>query len=361
MITRRRFLTGAVVASLAGAPRRTWAQARGAPPQPRAIDVHAHFYPERFLKSLADEGGPADAKIEYVGPGRPVLVRGASRLELDATYWDLDLRLRRMNAQGVTIHALSLTTPMVHWASPDRGVTLARQVNDAMVEAHTAFPARFVGLATLPLQDVALAMQELDRVAGLKAMRGVYLPTHVAGRELSDPALFPIYERCEALDLPVLLHPTSVIGADRLARANDLSNLLGTPFDGTVAAANLVFGGVLDRCPKLNVVLPHAGGALPYLWGRLQHAQEVRPELRATAQKPFREYLRRFYYDTLGHAPETVRFLVGLVGTDRVLMGSDYCFDLGYEKPRDIVTKLGLKPADQDRIFSGNAARLFKL
>jgi aminocarboxymuconate-semialdehyde decarboxylase len=323
--------------------------------------VHAHFYPERFLKSLADEGGPADARIEYLGPGRPVLIRGASRLELDATYWDLEQRVRRMTAQGVTVHALSLTTPMVHWAPPERGAQLARLVNEAMAEAHAAFPTRFVGLAALPVQDPALAMQELDRAAGLKAMRGIYLPTHVGARELSDPAFFPIYERCEALDLPVLLHPTSVIGADRLGRANDLGNLLGTPFDGTVASASLVFGGVLDRYPKLNVVLPHAGGALPYLWGRLQHAQEVRPEMRNAAQKPFREYLRRFHYDTLGHAPETVRFLVGLVGPDRVLMGSDYCFDLGYEKPRDIVTKLGLKPADQDKVFSGNAARLFKL
>src|SRR5438034_1050663 len=340
-VSRRAFLglasLGTSILSLAGA--RTAAAQRKTTPA-AAIDVHAHFFPEKFLKSLAEEGGPPDLQVEFSASGVPTLVRGTVRLALDVTYWDLDKRLERMNGQNVTMHALSLTVPMVHWAPPERGAQLAQLVNDAMAEAHTAFPDRFVGCATLPVQDPALALKELERVAGGRAIRGVYLPTNVGGRELSDPALFPVYKRCQALNLPVLLHPVTVIGAERL-RSYYLSNLLGNPFDTAVAAASLILGGVLDRYPRLNVVLPHAGGALPYLWGRLQHGQTVREEVKDAAQRAFGQYLRRFHYDTIVHSPELLRFLVGLVGADRVVLGSDYCFDMGYERPRDVVMKTG--------------------
>jgi aminocarboxymuconate-semialdehyde decarboxylase len=266
-----------------------------------------------------------------------------------------------MDAQGVTVHALSLSLPMVHWAPPERGARLARLVNDAMSVAHLAWPDRFVGCATLPLQDPALALQELDRAAGLRGIRGVYLPTSLEGRELSDPALSPIYARCEALQLPVLLHPVTVIGAERL-QPYYLRNLLGNPFDTAVAAAQLVFGGVLDRCPSLDVVLPHGGGALPYLAGRLGHGQSVRPEAKDAARRPFREYLRRFHYDTVTHSAEALRFLVDLVGADRVMLGSDYCFDMGYARPVDAVTRHAkLNRADQRRILGATAARLLRL
>lgn len=327
----------------------------------RGIDVHAHYYPQAFLKAVAEAGGPPYFRVDLSNPNAPTVRFGALLLTLDPTYWDLDRRIERMNSQGVQVHALSLTTPMVHWASPELGVKLARIVNDSMAEANASHPDRFVGCAVLPLQDPALAVAELKRVEGIKAIRGVYLPTNVAPRELSDPAFFPVYERCEGLNLPVLLHPIGVVGAERLGAHFYLNNLLGNPFDSTIAAAHLVFGGVMDRFPKLNVVLPHAGGALPYLWGRLEHGQGVRIETRGKAKLPFREYLRRFHYDTIGHAPELLQFLVAQVGADRVMLGSDYCFDMGYERPRDIVMKIDLPAAQKDLIFGGNAARLLRL
>jgi aminocarboxymuconate-semialdehyde decarboxylase len=329
---------------------------------PLGVDVHAHFFPEAFLELVATDGEAAGGHVDRSNAKGPSLrVAGAQTPPLHPTYWDLDLRVRAMDRAGVEVHALSLTTPMVYWADAPLGRRLAVAVNDAMAAAHTAYPGRFVGCATLPMQDPAAALAELDRAARLPGIRAVYLGTNVNGRELSDPAFGPVFARCEALRLPVLLHPLNVIGADRL-RAFYLGNLLGNPFDTAVAAAHLVFGGVLDRCPKLQVCLPHGGGALPYLAGRLRRGQRVRPEVRHAARRRFESYLRRFTYDTITHSAPALRFLVDTVGADRVALGSDYCFDMGYERPRDIVTNgLNLSRADQARILRDTGRRLLRL
>ncbi len=330
--------------------------------EPLAVDVHAHFYPESFLKVIEEHGAPFGARIDRSDPKGPAVVVGdAAGPPLAATYWDADRRVRAMDRAGVAVHALSLTVPMVYWARGDVARRAAEAVNDAMTAAHAAYPERFVGCATLPMQEPALALAELRRVAGLKGIHAVYLGTNVNGRELSDPAFMPIFAECAARRLPVLLHPISVVGAERL-QPFYLSNLLGNPFDTAIAAAHLVFGGVLDSLPGLQVCLPHAGGALPYLVGRLRHGQRVRPEARHRARRPFTAYLRRFTYDTISHSPEALRYLVDLVGADRVMLGSDFCFDMGYARPRDIVTRqLRLSAADRARILSGNAARLLRL
>ncbi|OGL16305.1 MAG: aminocarboxymuconate-semialdehyde decarboxylase [Candidatus Rokubacteria bacterium RIFCSPLOWO2_12_FULL_71_22] len=329
---------------------------------PLAIDIHAHFFPEGFLRVVESDGAAFGGTVDRSNPKGPVLAAGGARTPpLDPTYYDLDRRVRAMDRAGVGLHALSLTAPMVYWADGEVGGRLARATNDAMVEAHTAYPDRFVGCATLPLQDPARALAELERVATLPGIRAIYLGTNIAGRDLSDPAFAPVFARCEALRLPVLLHPLNTVGGGRLAPYY-LSNLLGNPFDTAIAAAHLIFGGVLDRHPRLPVLLPHAGGALPYLAGRLQRGQKVRPEAQGRARRPVTAYLKRFTYDTISHSPDALRWLVGSVGVERVMLGSDFCFDMGYERPRDIVTRqLGLKAAAQAKILRGNAARLLRL
>jgi aminocarboxymuconate-semialdehyde decarboxylase len=331
-------------------------------PGPGGIDVHAHFFPESFLRLIEQEGAADGGRIDRTPRGPAIVVGGASTPPLDPTYWDLDLRVRAMNRQGVEVHALSLTVPMTYWASPALGARLARAFNDALVEAHRAHPDRFVGCATLPLQDPDAALVELRRAARLPGIRAVYAGTNVADRDLDDPALFPVLEACQTLGLPLLLHPVTVIGGGsrRLAPFH-LRNTLGNPFDTAVAAAHLIFGGVLDRLPRLQVGLPHGGGALPYLAGRLERGQMVRPEARDAAQRKVTAYLRRFTYDTITHSPGALRFLVETVGADRVILGSDFCFDMGYERPRRIVERLRLRKADQARILRGNAAKLLRV
>ncbi len=327
----------------------------------RTIDIHAHFFPEAYLQLLEREGPAFGVTLDRADPKGPAIRVGAVLGgHLRPHFYDLDRRRREMDRQGVEVHALSLTFPMVYWADGDLGLHLARTVNDAMAEAHRAFPTRFVGLATLPLQDPKRAVAELERAARLPGIRGVYLGTNVDDRELSDPAFLPVWERIQALRLPVFLHPLNVVGARRLAPYY-LGNLLGNPFDTAVAAAHLVFGGVLDRFPRLTVCLPHAGGALPYLVGRLDRGRRVRREL-AHVRRPPSAYLRRFTYDTLSHSPAALRYLIDLVGADRVMLGSDYCFDMGYERPVQVVTSLrGLGRTGRAAVLGGNAARLLGL
>jgi aminocarboxymuconate-semialdehyde decarboxylase len=324
------------------------------------IDAHAHYFPKGFLDALRTEGAAPGFEVDFTEPDHPVLVQGTVRSVLDDTYWDLEKRVRRMNADGIGLHVLSLTRPMVHWAAPARGAALSRIVNDSMIAAHSQFPDRFVGCATLPLQSTDLALAELERVSDKPAIRAVCLPTNVADRELSHPPIFPILQQCEALNLPIVLHPVTVIGADRL-QPYYFTNLLGNPYDTGIAAAALVFGGVLDRLPRLNVVLPHAGGTFPSLAGRLEKGQDVRPEVKGTAAHPVGEYLRRFHYDTITHSLPQLRFLVDLVGPDRIVLGSDYCFDMGDDHLIQTVDKLKLSPADRDKILFMNAKRLFRL
>jgi aminocarboxymuconate-semialdehyde decarboxylase len=326
-----------------------------------AIDIHAHYFPEAFLGVIERDGPGFGLTLDRSDPAGPAIaVGGMLGGPLEREFYDLPARLAEMDRIGVQMHALSLTFPMVYWASADLGAQLARLVNDGMSEAHTAYPDRFVGLATLPMQDPKRAVEELERAARLPGIRGVYLGTNVNGLELGDPSFTPVFERLHARRLPVFLHPVNVVGAQRLAPYY-LGNLLGNPYDTGIAVAHLIFSGVLDRFPNLEVCLPHAGGTFPYLVGRMDCGQRVRRELEHVKRPPS-AYLRRFTYDTVSHAPEPLRYLIGLVGADRLMIGSDYCFDLGYERPVEVVTRLaGLSRADQDRILGGTAARLLRL
>jgi aminocarboxymuconate-semialdehyde decarboxylase len=212
-----------------------------------------------------------------------------------------------------------------------------------------------VGLAMLPMQAPELALTELERAAKLPGMRGMYLATHVNGVELDDKRFWDVYAKAEELGWPIFLHPIDTIGRERTTRYY-LRNLLGNPYDTGVAAASLVFGGVLDAFPKLEINLPHAGGTFPCLIGRLDHGAKVRPELRHMKKLPS-TYLRRFTYDTIGHNDQINLNLIRMVGADRVVLGSDYCFDMGLTDPRGDVERLDALSEDERALIIGQTAR----
>ncbi|NYT69073.1 amidohydrolase family protein [Pusillimonas noertemannii] len=327
----------------------------------RAVDIHAHFYPQAYIDLVKSEGGAAGAEFLDLG-GFPALKAGPLFTgPINEKFVNLDLRIADMDATGVTQQMLSLTQPMVYWADAPLADRLSNVFNDALAQAHEKAPTRLFGFATLPMQFPDLAIAEARRVSKISGIKGVYLGTAVNDTNLSDSSFWPVYEVLEELGLPIFLHPLKVIGMqDRLSQYF-LANLLGNPFDTAIAAAHLVFSGVMDRFPKLEVVLPHGGGALPFLLGRIAHGWSVRPECAHLERSP-REYAARFYYDTVTHDPEALAFLIEQVGASRVMLGSDYCFDMGVAAPVAPVESLAsLSGSQKDQILSGNAKRLLRL
>jgi aminocarboxymuconate-semialdehyde decarboxylase len=207
--------------------------------------------------------------------------------------------------------------------------------------------------------DPDRAIDEINRVSKLRGVRGIYMGTNINNRDLDDPLFEPIFARIEALGLPIFLHPQQTIGGPRLS-VFYLNNFLGNPFDTAIAACHLIFGGVLDRHPNLQINLPHAGGALLGLIGRIDHGWKVRPETKHLAQAPS-TYLRRFTYDTISHSAPILNFIISQVGADRVLLGSDYCFDMGCARPLAVLDELKISDADRKLITGETAAKLLKI
>ncbi len=323
------------------------------------IDTHAHWYPAEFLELLGKDGPANNGAVERSASGYKITA-GKLANSFTEEFVDVDLRLAGMQRQGVDMQALSLTTPMVYWAPAAFGLALSQAFNDAASSASVKHPERFVGLAMVPMQDPALALKELERASKLPGMRGLYLATSIEGTELDDKRYWDLYAKCESIGWPIFLHPVYTIGSERLTRFY-LRNLLGNPYDTGVAAACLIFGGVMDAFPKLEVNLPHAGGTFPGLIGRLDHGAKVRAELKHMKELPS-TYLRRFTYDTIGHDDRINLNLVRLVGADRVLLGSDYCFDMGLEQPVHTVERLAaVSEAERDLILGQTAARLLRI
>jgi aminocarboxymuconate-semialdehyde decarboxylase len=327
---------------------------------PGAIDVHAHWYPQPFLDLLRDHGPEHGLEWKETGNGPQFKIRSLITGPAGPRFVDLDTRLQAMGEQGVEVHALSLSQPMVYWAGRELGNRLCVTYNNELAKAHERNRRRFFGLAALPMHEPDLALRELERAAKLPGIRGVYMATTILDRELSNEAFFPVYEALQGLGLPMYLHPVFVIGEDRL-RQFYLTNLLGNPFETAIAGAHLIFSGVMDRFPKMEVVLPHAGGALPWLAGRLTRGWEKRAELKNIRQPPV-DYLRRFWYDTVGYSDPVAEYLVKNIGADRIVMGSDYCFPIAYEQPVKNVTDNPLLTEEiKHAIVAGNARRLLRL
>ena len=322
----------------------------------RTIDIHAHWYPLEWLKLFEADGPKEGATLERTARGYAIRTERITNA-FDEEFVDLGLRLAGMKRQGVDLHALSLTAPMVYWASAGLGSALSQAYNDAASAAHLRHRDKFVGLAMLPMQAPELALKELERCAKLPGMRGMYLATNINGADLDEKRFWDVYAKAEELGWTVFLHPVDTIGRERTTRYY-LKNLLGNPYDTGVAAASLIFGGVMDAFPKLEVNLPHAGGTFPWLIGRLDHGTKVRAELKHMKRMPS-DYLRRFSYDTIGHDDRINAALVRLVGADRMTLGSDYCFDMGLADPVATVERLDFLSADEKNLIKGNtAARL---
>lgn len=329
----------------------------------QAIDFHAHTVPAAYV-DLVRRGEVPNVRLERQGAEDVLLIGAAAPtgpvaqpMPVLREYLDADARLAAMNAVGVDIHVLSPVQFLYHyWLPTDVAVHLTRVVNDGIADMVRAHPRRFAGMATLPLQDPDASLRELNRVHGL-GFGAVEIGTHIAGQTLDAPGLDAVWARAEALGTVVFVHPYAPLVREWLGRYY-LRNLLGNPFETAMAASHLIFGGVLERFPKLRFCLAHGGGALPAVIGRLGRGWEITPECRANGATRPGHYLTRFWYDTITYDVGILETLVSKVGAERVLLGSDYPFDIADPDP---VATVGALPLDRDAkraILGENAAAL---
>jgi len=319
------------------------------------IDVHAHMIPEAFVDG--DEVRfPLDGTGEvHTRPLRPV------NFERE-TMFNVERRLRDMDERNVDMHVLSLQPLFTYSLPPDQGLRVSRSINNAFAEVVSKNPSRFIALADLPMHSPEDAARELERAVKDLGLRGAEICSQINGKNLDDASLRPFYEKMQELDVPVFIHPAGVPGIeDRLGRYY-LTNLIGNPMDTTIAAASLIFGGVLKEFPRLKFYLAHAGGACPYIRGRWDHGWRVRQEGKQFIDKLPSEYLRLLYFDCLAHGGASLDFLVRTMGPERVMLGSDYPFDMSDTDPVKTIASLAhFSNAEKELMFGGNAQQLFKI
>ncbi len=325
----------------------------------KTIDVHAHVLTEETIRMLQREAPKVAPKLSQVDHQFGTLdVAGNVYRHFPRGGWDLDRRLQDMAASKVDVQVLSVCPQTFVYAQPPAlAAAFARIQNEQLAKLAKSHPDRFLAIGTLPMQAPKVAADELRHAMSTLGLRGVQIGSNVAGKNLDDPELEPVWATASELDAFILLHPINVAGADRLS-SYYLANLIGNPLDTTIAAACLVFSGVLERYPSLKFCLSHGGGFVPYQAGRFLHGWQVRTEPKSKLQKPPTESLQRFYFDTIVHSKDALDFLVGTAGVDRVLLGSDYPFDMGM--PDGVLQVRGLTIAADDKmaILGGRAQAL---
>jgi aminocarboxymuconate-semialdehyde decarboxylase len=328
------------------------------------VDIHCHYLNTEVA-----------AKVAHLGPAQyepSVVFANAMTREVNVKQIrdrmpklaDIETRLADMDRMGIDIQAVSpAPNQTYYWTEPELGIELARMVNDRLAEIVATWPERFVALGTVPLQNVDLAVAELERCVKRLGLRGVEINPSVNGMDLTDARLNleKFFAKAQALDVVLFLHPIGFTQGDRLMD-HYLNNVVGNPMETTIAASHLIFDGVMERHPKLKVVLPHAGGYLAHYWARMDHAHGARPDCRTVIRKAPSSYLAKMYFDTITFDPQMLRHMIDKHGAGHVLLGTDYPYDMAEEDPVGLIARVPrLKRAEREMIEGGNAARLLKI
>ena len=328
------------------------------------VDIHCHYL-----------NRDAAAKLAHLNPSQyEPSVKFASQLTREVNVKQMqdrapklstiEVRIADMDRMGIDIQAVCPAPQQTYyWTEPGLGLEVSRMINDRLAQIVATWPDRFVALGTVPLQNVGLAVAELERCVKQLRLRGVEINPNVAGRELTDPSLNldRFFAKARELDIVIFMHPIGFTQGERLMD-HYLNNLIGNPLDTTVGTSHLIFGGVMERHPGLKIVLPHAGGFLGHYWARMDHGWRARPDCRTIIKKAPTSYLKKFYFDTITFDPEMLRNLIDKFGAAQVLLGTDYPFDMGEEDPVGLINSVPRLPsAEKERIMGGNAVRLVKI
>ncbi len=297
------------------------------------IDVHAHILPEH-IPNLKEKYGYGDDFIylDHYQPGRANMMKadGTFFRAIDSLCWDPEAIISHMDDHGVQLMALS-TIPVLfyYWAKPEHTHEWCKYINNHLAQVQSNHPKRFVGIGTLPMQDITRAVEELNRCKHELNLPGVEIATHILDKNLDDESFFPFYEAAERLGMCIFVHPWDMMGQDKMKKYW-LPWLVGMPAESSRAICSMIFGGVFDKFPKLRIMFAHGGGCFPHTIGRISHGYHARPDLCNINQVDDpRTYVKKFYIDSLVHDEEAFLYNLKLFGAERIALGSDFPFPLG--------------------------------
>ena len=320
-------------------------------------DLHTHYYPDAFFRLIEQVGGAFSFGTDPTG--RTIIrYRGSRFFGITPPMTDPARRIDDMDRVGIDVEVLSLSTPNVYFAPPERQAEVARLVNDAYAELAARHPKRFKGFASIPMDDPDAALRELERTQGDLRMNGVIVLSNINGRALTDPRYRPFFAECDRRRVCVFIHPMIPASAEPFAEYV-LGPIIGFPFDTTLAVARLSYAGVFRELPNIRWILGHLGGAVPYLMERMDNGYRDFAECRVNIDELPSVYLKRLYYDTVSFSPTALTLARDQVGAEHLVMGSDYPHLLGsIDRAVSSIEALDIPNADKERIFSGTARQI---
>ncbi|MDS9471403.1 amidohydrolase family protein [Sporosarcina pasteurii] len=323
------------------------------------VDFHTHIISEDFPDLAAKYGDERFPVLDRTCDcGAEIMIKGKSFRKITDQAWDIKKRLEDMDKEGIDIQVLSpIPVTLSYWAEPEAGLELSKSQNDFIASIVKECPERFIGLGTVPLQDVELAILEMDRAIHELGLKGLQIGSNVNGLNLDDPSLESFFAAAEKWNIPLFVHPWATLGGERMPRHNFMY-MVGMPSETALAAGSIIMSGLLDKYPSLKICFAHGGGALPYLLPRMDKGWEVWPEIRKTEHPPS-HYAKKLYYDSLVYDPVNLQYMIDRFGPEQIIAGSDYPFLLREAPSGKVVDNLMTLSEEEARLIHGENALKF--